>query len=35
VRSSKSPCQPQARPSAAGSIMDQAVFLCEWRGCMR
>ncbi|PNF32753.1 hypothetical protein B7P43_G04513 [Cryptotermes secundus] len=38
VRSTKSPCQPapsQTRLTTAGSIMDQAVFLCEWRGCMR
>jgi hypothetical protein len=38
IRSTKSPCQPtpsQTRLTAPGSIMDQAVFLCEWRGCMR
>lgn len=39
IRSSKSPCQPtppQTRlTAAAGSVVDQAIFLCEWRGCMR
>ncbi|XP_021925466.1 AT-rich interactive domain-containing protein 2 isoform X9 [Zootermopsis nevadensis] len=38
VRSSKPPCQPtppQTRLMTAGSIVDQAIFLCEWRGCMR
>lgn len=38
IRSSKPPCQPtppQTRLTTAGSIVDQAVFLCEWRGCMR
>jgi hypothetical protein len=38
IRSTKSPCQPaapQTRLTTAGSIADQAIFLCEWRGCMR
>jgi len=38
IRSTKSPCQPtppQTRLTTAGSIVDQAIFLCEWRGCMR
>ena len=38
VRSTRSPCQPagpQTRLTAAGVIADQAIFLCEWRGCMR
>lgn len=38
IRSTKSPCQPapsQTRLTTPGSIVDQAIFLCEWRGCMR
>ncbi|XP_069680497.1 AT-rich interactive domain-containing protein 2 isoform X8 [Periplaneta americana] len=40
VRTMKIPCQstpPQTRLTAgsSGNIVDHAIFLCEWRGCMR